>query len=72
MLVPSITTTHEGISFVNASGDREIDEVELLDRDARQPLETDCCGKPSPSSGGFLYFASTTKFASHAMRQRPS
>ena len=33
----SITATHEGISFVNASGDWEIDEVELLDRDARQP-----------------------------------
>jgi hypothetical protein len=42
MLVPS---THEGISFVNASGDREIDEVELVDRDARQPARA-----PAPAA----------------------
>ena len=33
----SITASHEGVSFVNASGDWEIDQVELLDRDPRQP-----------------------------------
>ena len=33
----SITATHEGVSFVNASGDWEIDEVEVVDQDPRQP-----------------------------------